>query len=576
MGICVRCLYYRRKLPMSQILAQIIGTNDANVSNVLVKIVEDERQQESNEAEIIFNKNQVKEDLWDRKPIMTDFCGISEAEDKFFICGIKNDGLKCSDFKEGKPVRNKCTNCVYRIVPDGKKNDLESEKTFSDMALMDTAVGLKSSTPDNLLSKHREGVASRKAFEVNGVYTSNGILSMVPNYFDYCRKFSDEYEYVICAVRNLHNTCPFFESIKEESRQQLPAQETSSFVKATESITSKCCQEIASPAKSISERIKPEEEAFLKGYCSYMEWMLDVKLGYKAISLAKIHIHKILSKNNNAAIEWISSAINYYSEIQNLGKAEQNYNRENFQPGIVEMLRNHKEIPLFIELLRLYDEVNEPIAQGNPPLTRKTAKSFVDFIVFLYEVVRGQVISKEIADSLLRAVSDNYSLFPDDLRMSIASSPKDLSELKVVWPTLLQSQKYNYINILAQQLNYLDLFIQKILTKQQFVGYAPTNVAREISPNWSISNSLPSQSQESVLGTQADKMFATADKNDEEINRIIAEIEEAEKNGDSGKAATLNVKLQDKIQKRAAYLQMMSNIMTMNHETTMSIYRNFR
>jgi hypothetical protein len=192
---------------MSQVFAQIIGTNDASVSNVLLKIQEDELKQENYEKNTIVNREQIKEALWDRKPIVTEFCGISEAEDMFFICGIKNYGSKCSDFVEGKPVRNKCTDCTHRVAAEGRKNDKLIEKTFSDMSFESTAVGLKTSTPENLLNKHLEGVASRKALEINAIYISNGILSTVPNYFDYCRKFSDEYEYVICAVKNLHNTC---------------------------------------------------------------------------------------------------------------------------------------------------------------------------------------------------------------------------------------------------------------------------------------------------------------------------------------------------------------------------------
>jgi predicted mannosyl-3-phosphoglycerate phosphatase (HAD superfamily) len=85
----------------------------------------------------------------------------------------------------------------------------------------------------------------------------------------------------------------------------------------------------------------------------------------------------------------------------------------------------------------------------------------------------------------------------------------------------------------------------------------------------------PSKRENSV-GLHENIQFKQLDTLEEEIKKLEAEIEEAENNGDDMRANILNTKLQKKLQDQAARAQMLSNIISMDHETRMSIIRNIR
>jgi uncharacterized protein (UPF0335 family) len=79
-----------------------------------------------------------------------------------------------------------------------------------------------------------------------------------------------------------------------------------------------------------------------------------------------------------------------------------------------------------------------------------------------------------------------------------------------------------------------------------------------------------------IMVNYEDRMFKKLEKLEEEIKKLEAEIEEAENNGNDMWANTLNAMLQKKSQEQSACIQLLSNRINMNHETRMSIIRNFR
>lgn len=215
MNKCKECKHFRKVKPASQLFVQAIGTTDAAISNALVKIQEDENQQKGNEANIRMNMDRNDKDFWGFQPVMSDFCGLREEEEIYLIKEIKNLGGQCTDFELGHPEKQSCSTCVHRIIPEGVKEDLEMELSLSGLSALSIASGISTNTPDNQLSRYQEGVTSRKAFEMSGVYSAKGILATKPDYFDYCAKFSCDDEYVICLLRNPYNTCSAWKSVAE-------------------------------------------------------------------------------------------------------------------------------------------------------------------------------------------------------------------------------------------------------------------------------------------------------------------------------------------------------------------------
>src|SRR5712692_7392553 len=113
-GSCSQCKHFRRVRPISQILANAIGTSEGAVANALAKIVDDEQKLRDSEAEYKRTKASTEHMSWATRPVMSAFCGQREDEELYLIAEVKNAGLKCEDFRPGRPQPRACTDCVYR------------------------------------------------------------------------------------------------------------------------------------------------------------------------------------------------------------------------------------------------------------------------------------------------------------------------------------------------------------------------------------------------------------------------------------------------------------------------------
>lgn len=212
-AVCARCVNYRRIKSPSQVLATTIAATDSDVASALGKIVEDEHKQRESEANFKKDAAISGRDRWLGRPVMSAFCGVLENDEVYLIAEVKIDGGRCPDFQEGAAVLHHCTDCLHRSAASGVSDDQQVEQIYANMAAQNVAVGMGSSVPDDLLSKHRSGAAARKAFEIGAVYNSQGRLLSRPQYFDTCNHFSSAHEFVVCTYQNIHNTCPSWQPL---------------------------------------------------------------------------------------------------------------------------------------------------------------------------------------------------------------------------------------------------------------------------------------------------------------------------------------------------------------------------
>ncbi|KAA0231945.1 hypothetical protein EDS67_00690 [candidate division KSB1 bacterium] len=282
MGICQQCIHFRRIKPASQLFVQVIGTTDAAISTALNKIGEDESQQKGSEAQVKTKRENANDEAWGFRPVMSEFCGLREKEEIYLICGVKNFGGRCTDFKAGSPPTNSCKTCVHRITPQGVARDQKMEEAYGSMARQSSATGSSTSTSDNLLNKHREGVASRKAFEISGAYNAKGRLLTRPNYLDYCGKLSADEEYVICLMHNPHHSCSAWEPTSASSAVRVPSSAPSiATVAATPVVTPQSEKsDLLSEknAEDVEDFDNEEDRKAFMDFVSFVEAIFNVKL----------------------------------------------------------------------------------------------------------------------------------------------------------------------------------------------------------------------------------------------------------------------------------------------------------
>jgi hypothetical protein len=340
-GPCNQCVHFRRVKPISQVFAGALDTNDAPVSDALAKIVEDERKRREAEAQYKTVASSLDRDYWEGRPLMSDFCGLKEQEGQYFIAEIKNAGGRCGDFTPGERPKHRCTDCLHRVVPEGRAEDQFMEQTATDIATGNIALGLPTSLPDALLSKHREAVPARIAFEASGAYSANGHLAMAPKYLDYCMQYSTDGDYAVCLLQNLYDTCPAWRPIEATPTTEEPT------------VTMQPTDGSTNVPGSGPPPLTP---AILDDATAYIAWIFDIQLPNATLTL----LRQTVIDGWNAPSEWEPwlQCADLYRQVMSADPGQRAHFRRSKQQSFVDNFRNATTNPLCQQIIAIYDKVH--------------------------------------------------------------------------------------------------------------------------------------------------------------------------------------------------------------------------
>jgi hypothetical protein len=535
---CKDCAHFRRVRPMSQIFAAQLDSNASPVSEALGKIVEDEQKRREMEAQDKTSAVRLTTQTWSGRPMMSDFCGLREAEETYVIAEIKNADMQCADFTPQKPAPRKCRECRHRRPSGGKADDLLVEQTTSDVAVRDVSVGLSTSVSDSLLSTHREGVASRIAFELTGVYNSAGHLAMEPRYFDTCGLYSTPDDYVVCLMHNPHHTCVGWEPSMPTGSEPNAAPDAPTTTAAQALTTSST----AHPPADLPAPVYAETVQLAGAYIDFWEWMLDVRLSEQAkLDVITSMLDEAGHLRGDAQI---NERIAMYRWASSLDEVNREYQREENQAVLVAMLRADPT-PAPAGLLAAYDAANPVLASGPPPLTPETADCYLGLLTFMHAAVAGQSPQPADLTALVawrQKMTAEYDAMNPELRTWIADTPRILAGLRAKWSTFTDVERNAHIQQWAAQLSTVD----------------PARTAKPVPRQ-----PTPSQEWSAAAPGSTDELLAEIMRTQEDEERRLT-------------STNPELALQQRIQNRAANAQMLSNIMKTRHEASMAIINNMR
>lgn len=374
MGICSQCVHFRRVKPASQLLAAAFSTTDAAVSNALTKVVEDEQKQRDAEAEFKRLQESTDQEMWSARPVMSDFCGLKEAEGVFLIAEIKNRGGECEDFQQGRPERRPCTTCTHRIVPTGSERDRELEIVYAQMSAETIAAQASTSTTDNLLTKHREGTASRKAFELSGAYAAKGVLAVTPSYLDYCGKFSYEDEFALCLFQNPHHTCTAWEEAPLQVVPPAVAPAVEQPNGHAESVGHPAVPDThVSPVAStaVPESVLPDpsgiSEATISEFRAFVEWMLEIDLTPEQEASLANHLRAEWAEDDQDSITLVEANLATFRTVQGAEVHRQERWRQQNRAAFIKILDEYGD-EFGDELVAVYRQAHSSPVNAAAPL----------------------------------------------------------------------------------------------------------------------------------------------------------------------------------------------------------------
>jgi hypothetical protein len=440
-GPCNQCVHFRRVKPISQVFAGALNTNDAPVSDALAKIVEDERKRREAEAQYKTVASSLGRDYWEGRPLMSDFCGLKEHEEQYFIAEIKNAGARCGDFTPGERPRHRCVDCLHRVVPQGRDEDRLVEQAATELAANNIALGLATSLPDALLSSHREGVPARVAFEASGAYSANGHLSITPRYLDSCGHYSTNGDHVICLMQNLHDSCPAWQPV-ETTR---PVAGPGPTAQSTDGPTT-----VLHPGPPSLTRVSLDDTVAL------IEYFLDARVPDPLRARLQQAIIDDWNSLDGRA-KWQQGAA-FYQELRAADPERRIWLRESNQPAYVAALRSSGS-PVDQQLVALYDRANPGLAAGPPPLTSEVADAVLAMEEFQRAAVGGgdPLLASDMGrvaqrgDEARPNLIANYDHLSQEARDSIAMMPWVLAQMRMEWPHMSEQQREAWRQQWAQE-----------------------------------------------------------------------------------------------------------------------------
>jgi hypothetical protein len=209
---CERCTHFRPKRQLEELLKL---TTD-RPSSALDDIRKSQQQWEEDESQTLLDLLIAGDKTWPGRspPRILPYCGLEEQQRKYLVHESKDAGERCKDFvSRAETPYASCWKCAHRREARGPKRDLEERRDYGWFYDNETSYSGKNYSPDyDGLKRVRHSLEERIAERISAAMLqalhSNGEMDTVPEYYDYCGKFSKAGAYVLCRVFNYHFRCP--------------------------------------------------------------------------------------------------------------------------------------------------------------------------------------------------------------------------------------------------------------------------------------------------------------------------------------------------------------------------------
>lgn len=120
--------------------------------------------------------------------------------------------------------------------------------------------------------------------------------------------------------------------------------------------------------------------------------------------------------------------------------------RQQIQPELLKELRSKPKDEAAAWLLGIHASGHQPIAKGQPPLTRKITDSFVDLLCFMLSEAMTQKMEApaQLHDEMAKFLAEGYTKLSAEKQAQFARMPLIWAAFQAAWPELTDEEKAPY------------------------------------------------------------------------------------------------------------------------------------
>jgi hypothetical protein len=179
-------------------------------------------------------------------------------------------------------------------------------------------------------------------------------------------------------------------------------------------------------------------------------------------------------------------------------KEQRELARQAAQPEAIKQWRTETDAVAKL-MVQIYDAAHQPIAPGDPPLTRQSSDALLEVLFFMACQVNGQPgdvqVTGEMKDQWAKQIAGAYANFNAEAKQGVAQMPMAWAALRVAWPEASEQEKAALRQQWSQsaEVQQIAAAIGKLQPKSAGDDSAPTDAAslsRKIAKDYETTRTL--------------------------------------------------------------------------------------
>lgn len=170
----------------------------------------------------------------------------------------------------------------------------------------------------------------------------------------------------------------------------------------------------------------------------FLEWLMQSPLTDAQRAMVEEELRGYWRARSAEDMQGVADLMEAREELAKLDEAQRDLAREAALDEALAECRKDESKPLARMLLEMHAAASRPIADGEPPLTRKAADALAEFLYFAAGKITEVTIQPDAATKAKFAdeAAAGYADLPAEARKTVAGMPTTWAALRVAWPDL--------------------------------------------------------------------------------------------------------------------------------------------
>ncbi|MFI5378458.1 MAG: hypothetical protein ACHRHE_04110 [Tepidisphaerales bacterium] len=182
----------------------------------------------------------------------------------------------------------------------------------------------------------------------------------------------------------------------------------------------------------------PLTQATVDEVADFVEWLMEVPLTDGQRQAVQQHLIDSWNKNDKEEMDGTAEVLKVRTQLSAMTKAQRELARQAVQPELIKNWRQDRHA-IARTMLGIYDAAHQPIAAGEPPLTRQSADATIELLYFMAsQVAGGEEVQPTagVKDEWARNLAAGYAAMNADAKKEIGQMPMAWAAVRYAWPEM--------------------------------------------------------------------------------------------------------------------------------------------